>query len=102
MGPVICPSRDLGAGACLLRRRHGDPSLLSPVRVLGREIIHKTRASVNRKTTLGDLWLTLGLGSFNSGDVDSETMGKRRAIAAIEPIKSDTVLVAYTEGRVDR
>ena len=70
--------------------------------VFGREIIHKTPVSVNRKVTFGDLWLMLGLGSFYSLDVDSETMGKRRAIAAIEPIKSDTVLVADTEGRVDR
>ena len=93
---------DLQTGACLLRRRQGDPSLLSPMRVFGREIIHKTRVSVNRKVTFGDLWLMLGLGSFYSLDVDSETMGKRRAIAAIEPIKSDTVLVADTEGRVDR
>jgi hypothetical protein len=43
-----------------------------------------------------------GLGSLDSRDVDSETMGKRRSIAAIEPIKSDTVLVADTERRVDR
>ena len=89
-------------GACLLRRRHEGPSLLYQVRVFGREIIHKTRVSVNRKVTFGDLWLMLGLGSLYSLDVDSETMGKRRAIAAIEPIKSDTVLVADTEGRVDR
>jgi hypothetical protein len=60
------------------------------------------RDSVNRKLTFGDLWLMSGLGSLDSRDVDSETMGKRRAIAAIEPIKSDTVLVADTEGRVDR
>ena len=93
--------RDLQTGACLFRRRQGDPSLLSPMSVFGREIIHKTRVSVNRKVTFGDLWLMLGLGSFYSLDVDSETMGKRRAIAAIEPIKSDTGFVADSLGSFD-
>ena len=69
--------------------------------VFGRGIIDKTRDSVNRKLTFCDLWLILGLGSFDSRDVDSETMGKRRAIAAIEPIKSDTVFVADFVSRVD-
>ena len=93
--------RDLQTGACLFRRRQGDPSLLSPMSVFGREIIHKTRVSVNRKVTVRDLCLMLGLGSFYSLDVDSETMGKRRAIAAIEPIKGNAVLLADTEGGLD-
>ena len=67
---------DPQVGAYLLRRRHGGSLLLCPVRVFGREIIHKTPVSVNRKVTFGDLWLMLGLGSFYSLDVDSETMGK--------------------------
>ena len=69
--------------------------------VFGREIIHKTRVSVNRKVTFGDLWLMLGLGSLYSLDVDRETMGKRRAIAAIEPIKRDAVFVADSLGCLD-
>jgi hypothetical protein len=40
-------------------------------------------------------------GGFDSRDIDSEMMGKPRAIAAIEPIKGDTVFVADSVGRVD-
>jgi hypothetical protein len=43
----------------------------------------------------------LGLGGFDPRDIDSEMMGKVRAIAAIEPIKSDTVFVADSVRRVD-
>ena len=93
---------DPQVGAYLLRRRHGGSLLLCPVRVFGREIIHKKREFVNKKLTFSDRWLMLALGSFDSGDIDSEMVRKHRAIAAIEPIKSDTVLVADTEGRVDR
>jgi hypothetical protein len=42
---------DLQAEACLLRHRHGGPLLLSSVRILEREIIHKNRDSVNGKIT---------------------------------------------------
>ena len=41
------------------------------------------------------------VGSFNSCDIDSEMMGKPRAIAAIEPIKGDTVFVTDSVGRID-
>jgi len=71
------------------------------VRVFGRELIHKKRDSVNRKITFSDQWLMLGLGGFDSRDIDSEMMGKLRAIAAIEPIKGDTVFVADSVGRLD-
>ena len=43
----------------------------------------------------------LGFAGFVSRDIDSEMMGKHRAIAAIEPIKGDTVFVANSVGRVD-
>jgi hypothetical protein len=43
----------------------------------------------------------LALGGFDSRDIDSEMMGKHRTIAAIEPIKSDTVFVADSLGRFD-
>ena len=92
---------DLQAGACLFRRRHGGSSLLCPVRVLGREIIHKNHDSVNKKLTFSDRWLMLALGSFDSGDIDSEMVRKHRAIAAIEPIKSDTGFVADSLGSFD-
>jgi hypothetical protein len=42
-----------------------------------------------------------GFGSFNSRDLDSKLIGEHRAIATIEPIKSDTVFVADFVGRVD-
>jgi hypothetical protein len=42
-----------------------------------------------------------GLGGFDMRDLDSEMIGKLRAIAAIEPIKGDTVFVADSESRVD-
>jgi hypothetical protein len=42
-----------------------------------------------------------GLGGFDLGDVDSQSMGKRRAIAAKEPIKGDAVFVADSMSRVD-
>jgi hypothetical protein len=74
--------------------------LLFPPRVLGREIIHKKANLVNEKITFGDLWLMLGIGGFDSRDNDSEMMGKPRAIAAVEPIKGDTVFVADPVGRV--
>ena len=92
---------DLQVGAYLLRPRLVGPSLLSPVRVLGREFIHKRRDSVNRKITKGDGWVMSGFGSFNSRDLDSKLIGEHRAIATIEPIKSDTVFVADFVGRVD-
>ena len=41
------------------------------------------------------------LGGFDLCDLDSEMIGKLRAIAAIEPIKGDTVFVAESVGRVD-
>jgi hypothetical protein len=44
----------------------------------------------------------LRLGGFDPCDIDSEMMGKPRAIAAIEPIKGDTVFVADPLSRVDR
>ena len=75
--------------------------LLSPLRVrLGSEIIHKKCNLVNKKLTFSDLWLMLRIGGFHSRDNDSEMMGKPRAIAAIEPIKGDTVFVADSVGRV--
>jgi hypothetical protein len=43
----------------------------------------------------------VGVGGFDSRDIDSEMMGKPRAIAPIEPIKGDTVFVADSVGRVD-
>jgi hypothetical protein len=42
-----------------------------------------------------------GLGGFDSRDIESEVMGKLRAIAAIEPIKADAVFVADFVRRVD-
>jgi hypothetical protein len=74
--------------------------LLSPLRALGREIIHEKANLVKLKITFGDLWLMLRIGGFDSRDNDSEMMGKPRAIAAIEPIKGDTVFVADSVGRV--
>jgi len=71
------------------------------VRVFGREIIHKKREFVNKKLTFSDRWLMLALGSFDSGDIDSEMVRKHRAIAAIEPIKSDTGFVADSLGSFD-
>ncbi len=86
----------------MLRRRHGGPSLLSPVRVFRRELIHKKRDSVNGKVSRSVMkWSTLGFGGFNSRDIDSQMMGKPRAIAAIEPIKGDTVFIADSVGRVN-
>ena len=35
-----------------------------------------------------------GFDGFDSRDIESEMMGKLRAIAAIEPIKGDAVFVA--------
>jgi len=52
-----------------------------------------------RKITFSDRWLMLALGSFDSRDIDSEMMRKHRTIAAIEPIKSDTVFVTDSLGR---
>jgi hypothetical protein len=43
----------------------------------------------------------LGIVGFDSRDIDSEMMGKPRAIAAIEPIKSDAVFVADSVGCLD-
>jgi hypothetical protein len=43
----------------------------------------------------------LKIGSFDVRYLHSETMWKRRAIAAIQPIKGNTVLFAETEGRLD-
>ena len=45
--------------------------------------------------------LEVGVGCFDSRDINSQMMGKPRAIAAIEPIKGDTVFVAESVGRVD-
>jgi hypothetical protein len=42
-----------------------------------------------------------GLGGFDLRDVDSQSMGKRRAIATKEPIKGDAVFVADSMSRVD-
>jgi hypothetical protein len=42
-----------------------------------------------------------GLGGFDSRDIESEMMGKLRAIAAIEPIKGDAVFVTDFVCRVD-
>ena len=42
----------------------------------------------------------LSIGGFDARDNDSKVMGKPRAIAAIEPIKGDTVFVANSVGRV--
>ena len=55
----------------------------------------------NEKSRLVIAWLILGLAGFDSRDLDSEFMGKRRAVAAIEPIKSDAVFVADSVGSVD-
>jgi hypothetical protein len=43
----------------------------------------------------------LELGDFDARDLDSEMIGKPRAIAAIEPIKGEIVFVADPESRVD-
>ena len=42
-----------------------------------------------------------GFGNFDSRDINSKMIGKPRAIAAIEPIKSGTVFVADSVGRVE-
>jgi hypothetical protein len=42
-----------------------------------------------------------GVFSFDARDIDSKMMGQPRAIAAIEPIKGNTVFVADTVGGVD-
>jgi len=42
-----------------------------------------------------------GIGGFDLRDIDSQSMGKRRAISAIEPIKRDTVFVTDSLGRFD-
>jgi hypothetical protein len=42
-----------------------------------------------------------GLGGFDLCDIDSQSMGKRRAIATKEPIKGDAVFVADSVSRVD-
>jgi hypothetical protein len=71
------------------------------VRVFGRQIIHKKRDSVNEKLTISDLWLMFDLGGFDPRNINSEMMGKLRAIATIEPIQGNTVFVADPVGRVD-
>ena len=71
------------------------------MRLFGREIIYKKRDSVNEKITFSDLWLMFGVCSFDTRDIDSKMMGQPRAIAAIEPIKGNTVFVADTMGGVD-
>jgi hypothetical protein len=43
----------------------------------------------------------LGLDRFDPRDIDSEMMGKLRAITAVEPIKSDTVFVTDSVRRFD-
>jgi hypothetical protein len=43
----------------------------------------------------------LGLVRFDSSDIDSEMIGKPRAIAAIEPIKSDTVFITDSVSGLD-
>ena len=43
----------------------------------------------------------LGFVGFDSRNVDSEMIGKSRAIAAIEPVQGDTVFVADLKSRVD-
>ena len=43
----------------------------------------------------------LAFGSFDPRDIDSEMMGKHRAIAPIQPIQADTVFVADSVGRID-
>jgi hypothetical protein len=75
-GQWFALAEDFPAIAYLLRRRHAGPSLLSPVRVFGREFIHKRRGSVNKKITLSDQWLRFGLGGFDPRDIDSEMMGE--------------------------
>ena len=42
-----------------------------------------------------------GLGGFDMRDLDGEMIGKPRAIAAIEPIKGETVFLTDSESRVD-
>jgi hypothetical protein len=42
-----------------------------------------------------------GLGGFDLRDIDSQAMGKGRAIATKEPIKGDAVFVADSVSRVD-
>jgi hypothetical protein len=42
-----------------------------------------------------------GLGGFDTRDLDSEMIGKPRPIAAIEPIKGETVFLTDSESRVD-
>ena len=69
--------------------------------VFGRQIIHKKRDSVNKKLTISELWLMFGLGDFDSRNINSEMMGKLRAITTIEPIQSNTVFVADPVGSVD-
>jgi hypothetical protein len=53
------------------------------------------------KITLSDQWLMLGFVGFDSRDVDSEMVGKSRAITAIEPVQGDTVFVADSKSRLD-
>jgi hypothetical protein len=42
-----------------------------------------------------------GIGGFDLCDIDRQSMGKRRAITAIEPIKRDAVFVTDSLGRFD-
>ena len=69
--------------------------------VFGRQIIHKKRDSVNKKLTISELWSMFGLGDFDSRNINSEMMGKLRAITTIKPIQSNTVFVADPVGSVD-
>lgn len=69
--------------------------------MFGRENIYKTRDFVNRKFTFSDVWLMLASGGFDTRDIDSEMMRKRRAVTAIEPIQADAVFVADSLSRVD-
>jgi len=53
IGPVVCSrAGDPQLGAYLLCRRHGGPSLLFPVRELGREFIHKNVIPSMKKSHL--------------------------------------------------
>jgi hypothetical protein len=47
-----------------------------------------------KNVTVSESELMPALGTFNARYLDSEMMGKSRAIAAIEPIQADAVPVA--------
>ena len=65
---------------------------------MGERLFTKKRTE---SITISDKWLMFALGGCDSRDIESEMMGKLRAIAAIEPIKGDAVFVADFVCRVD-